>query len=139
MSQIVNQNFVNNTLINGVNVAVTVTPQMNGTTFICTKNAGLLTVTLPDPTIAGLRFRFVMAQAAVVAQIITLQTPTANTMAGLWISNAGAVTATANACATHNANFTATSEWGDIWDLTSDGTLWRGYGTTSVAAGCSFS
>ena len=52
MSAIFNQGPINNTLINAVATA-TVTPQMNGTVFICTKlGAGDSTITLPDPTIA---------------------------------------------------------------------------------------
>ena len=136
MSQaIFNQGPVNNTLITA---AATVTPQMNGTTFICTKAAAAnYVVTLPDPKIAGLRFRFIMAQAAVVAQTITLQAP-ANTMAGLWQQVNGTATPTANPVVTRSAVFTVTAQWGDFWDLTSDGTLWRAYGQSGVAGGLAF-
>jgi hypothetical protein len=142
MSLGINLYPLNSSLINGVGAgaqARTVTPQMSGTTFICTKAAALTTVTLPDPSIAGLKYKFIMAQAAVTAPLITLQSPVAATMAGIWVGATPNVNPTANPCATVNANFTATAQWGDSWELVSDGVLWRAYGVSGVAAGCSFS
>jgi len=139
MSQaIFNQGPVNATLINNVATA-TVTPQMNGTTFICQKLAGgNCVVTLPDPTIAGLRYRFIMANnEIVVAHVISLQAPV-DTMAGIWVQVDGTATPSANPIATRNANFTATAQWGDVWDLVSDGTFWNAYGLSGVANGLSF-
>lgn len=140
MSQaIFNQGPINNTLITAAVATATVTPQMNGTTFICTKQAAANTVvTLPDPTIAGLRFRFIMVQAAVINQTISLLSPIANTMTGIWIGATPNVNSTANPSVNSNATFTGTARWGDYWDLTSDGTNWRAYGVTGAVAGLAF-
>ena len=130
---------INNTLINAGVAAVTITPQQSGTTFICTKQAAANTVvTLPDPTIAGLKYNFTMAQAAVIAQTIAFTSPTANTMAGFWQQVNGTATHTANGCVTVTVEFTATAEWNDTINLWSDGTYWHAQGLTGVAAGIAF-
>jgi hypothetical protein len=137
MSLFTNMSKVDTSTVNGANV--TLTPQQSGTTFICTKGAAAVVVTLPDPTIAGLKYSFIMTQAAAVAQNIDITSPTANTMAGIITNvNAGpvvAITASGNPCATRIARFSATAVWSDKFDLVSDGILWHAYGISSAAGG----
>ncbi len=130
--------LVDASTINAV-AAVTLNKSQSGTTFICTKlGSGTSTVTLPNPTIAGIKYTFILAQAAVVAHLLTIASPVADTMSGIWLGGTPTVNETANPCTTTNANFTATAQWSDKWELISDGAYWRAYGTTGAAAGMSF-
>jgi len=118
---------------------VTLTPTQSGTVFICGKRAaGGVTINLPDPTISGLKYTFIMKQAAVVAQALTFTSPTANTMAGIWIGATPNVNATAQPCATVSVAFTATAQWQDKIELVSANGQWIAYGVTGVAAGIAF-
>ncbi len=129
---------INTTAINAV-AAVTLLPSQTGTVFICTEvPAGASVVTLPDPTIGCLNFDFIMTQGAVVAESITFNSPTANTMVGLWQQVNGTSTPTANPVVTRSIAFTATAISTDRINLKSDGTYRRASGFTGVVAGLAF-
>jgi hypothetical protein len=117
MSLAINTSPINSTLIAGTAgvTAVTVTPQMSGTTFTCVKRAaGDITVTLPDASIAGLKYRFVMNSGAAVAHLITFSSG-ANSTRGFWISNVSAIALSGalGVASAANVQFTATATGGD--------------------------
>jgi hypothetical protein len=143
MSLAINASPINTTLLNApagtVAVTVSVTPQMSGTTFICTKRAADdLVVVLPSPTIPGLKYRFQMATAAAVAQIITFGAG-AGTVRGSWrqISGASTLSAALGAVAA-TVGFTATATGACSIDMISDGTSYICQGWSGVAAGIAF-
>lgn len=130
---------VNASLLNAPTAAIVLTPQQSGTTFIVQKQAAVnTTVTLPDPSIAGLKYTFIMAQVAVVAETFNFTSPVTNTMVGFWQQVSGVATHTAQPVATTTVEFTATAEWNDSITLLSDGTYWHAQGLTGVAAGIAF-
>lgn len=123
-----------------ITAAVTLTPEQSGTTFVCTKAAGAdYTVTLPDPSIPGISYTMVMANAGAVAHAINFTSPTANTVFGMWRQTSGASTNAVNGSNITTISFTATAVASDRIDLESDGTNWRAVGSSGVAAGCAFS
>lgn len=141
MSLAINASPINRTLIAGtVGVAtVTVTPQMSGTTFVCTKRAaGGITVNLPDATIPGLWYKFTMDNVAVVATAITFTPVAGQLVRGYWAQVTGAKTFSASPSVFVSIALTATAISADSIVMISDGTGWYAQGETGVAAGIAF-
>lgn len=110
------------------NAAKSITPQMSGTTFVCTRpaaDANAYILTLPSSTIAGLTYRFTYPtdSAAVGAgRSVTITTPdAAELLYGLknFHANITAVTAARTVILSGLATGAA------YVDLISDGSNWR--------------
>lgn len=115
-----------------VSAAATLTAAQSGSVILVAK-AAAYTITLPAPTITGLRFKFI--GGAVIANAVTIASPSANTVAGHWIGATPTLTATTNST---SIAFTATSVAGDVIEAVSDGSKWQVSGITGAAAGMAF-
>jgi hypothetical protein len=139
MSLAINASPINTVLLNGLTLAPTITPQMSGTTFICTKGAAAdVIVTLPSPTIPGLNYKFQLAPGAAVNQIMTFGAG-AGSVRGSWRQITGALTLSALlGAAAATIGFTGTATGGDNIEVISDGTTYLCKGWSGVGAGIAF-
>ena len=127
--------FVNpNPAIVATGPARTLLPSESGSIVVFTK-AAALTITLPAPTTAGLRYDFVQNGAG-AAQTVTIDAG-AGLLLGNWnFTNAGGTTAGTPA---RNLNFlTAASALGDYATFVSNGTHWICRAFTGITGGLSF-
>ena len=113
-----------------VSAATTLTAAQSGSIISITPSAGGYTITLPAPTTAGMRFRFVQAANAAGATAIT---STGANVRFKGLANAAQVASAG--CTTVNIVGNAANSVGDWVEMWSDGTNYFATGLSQVAAG----
>ena len=114
-----------------VNAATTLTPAQSGSIIaVSTAAGGAYTITLPPPALAGLNYKFVIANKT-AANNVAITSATAATLQGVVLGAATAAAATNNVTATLTQ---ANLHIGDWCDIVSDGTNYhiRGEGQTAA-------